>query len=170
MIDSGASLNFLNKATAARWKIDTQPCSPIHVSVVDGRPLAIVKRQATLELKAAGIVHKETFYIAPIGIHSMILGMPWLSHFNPDINWRTKAVGRRLQQHAELLTNPLPQQTLETTSTPNQPPIQIRLTTRIHPTDQVYLFHFQPSTCELNAAEATSGHETPKILEIPNEY
>ena len=84
-------MNFLNESTATQLKINTQPCPPIHVSVVDGCALTVVKRQATFEFKAAGTLHKETFYIAPIGIHSMILGIPWLSHFNPNINWRTKA-------------------------------------------------------------------------------
>jgi len=30
----------------------------------------------------------QTFLVAPIGIHSIILGMPWLEYTNPTIDWR----------------------------------------------------------------------------------
>jgi len=96
LVDSGATLNFLHEDTVDTLRIDTQPCPPIEVMVVDGRPLPTkIQRQVTLDFTKHDETYQETFYVAPIGVHSMILGMPWLEHANPDIDWPTKTAKRR---------------------------------------------------------------------------
>ena len=112
LIDCGASLNFLHEDLVAQLKIDTRPCTPINVTVVDGRPLPPIRQQVTLVFNAPE-TYRETFYIAPIGIHHMILGMPWLTHANPVIDWKTRTVKPRLGQEP-----PTPPRTPDTQSTP----------------------------------------------------
>ena len=109
LVDSGATLNFLHEDTVDTLRIDTQPCPPIEVMVVDGRPLPTkIQRQVTLDFTEHDETYQETFYVAPIGVHSMILGMPWLEHANPDIDWPTKTVKRRqrLEISTALRVNP----------------------------------------------------------------
>ena len=55
--------------------LDTQPCSPVQVILADGRTLVHSSRQVTLEFTIAGVPQTQTFLVAPIGVHSMILGM-----------------------------------------------------------------------------------------------
>ncbi|ESK81011.1 reverse transcriptase-rnase h-integrase [Moniliophthora roreri MCA 2997] len=42
-----------------------------------------------LEFQIAGKEFKENFMISGIGDEEMILGLPWLRHHNPEINWET---------------------------------------------------------------------------------
>ena len=39
-----------------------------------------------------GIIHKEEFYAIKCGKDNIILGLPWLNHVNPTINWVNKHV------------------------------------------------------------------------------
>ena len=39
-----------------------------------------------------GIIHKEEFYTIKCGKDNIILGLPWLNHVNPTINWVSKHV------------------------------------------------------------------------------
>ena len=141
LIDCGATLNFIHEETVSQLRIDTQPCPPIEVSVVDGRTLpSLVQRQATLEVKEPNLgTYHETFYVASIGMHSMILGMPWLEHADPDIHWRAK--------------------TIELRATGQE------LTMRIHPTDQVFLMYVTPNSAQCNNASASK-----EPVRIPDEY
>ena len=106
LIDCGATLNFLHEETIAQLQIDTQPCPPIEVTVVDGRSLpSAIRRQVTLDFEVNNEKYHETFYIAPIGVHAMILGMPWLTNVNPDIDWRARTAKPRLRQ--DIIPTPL---------------------------------------------------------------
>ena len=42
-IDSGATVNCINEQLVDELRIPTRPCDPLRLSVVDGKPLAIVK-------------------------------------------------------------------------------------------------------------------------------
>src|SRR5204863_6203857 len=46
----------------------------------------------------------QTFYVAPIGMHSMILGMPWLESVNPVIDWRRKTILSYFVHNTPVLT------------------------------------------------------------------
>ena len=92
LIDSGASLNFIHEYIVSLLEIPTEPCPPIRVALADGRVLLHSNRKVTLNVTIAGVPQRHTFYVAPIGIHTMILGMPWLEHINPLIDWRLKRV------------------------------------------------------------------------------
>jgi hypothetical protein len=92
LVDSGATMNFINECIVATLGLETEPCAPTRVVLADGRVLAHSNRQITLKFTIAGITQTQTFLVAPIGIHSIILGMPWLEHTNPTIDWRLKTV------------------------------------------------------------------------------
>jgi len=51
-----------------------------------------------LSFTIAGVAHTETFLVAPIGVHSIILGMPWLENTNPLIDWKLKSVEPRTSE------------------------------------------------------------------------
>jgi Reverse transcriptase (RNA-dependent DNA polymerase)/gag-polyprotein putative aspartyl protease len=92
LVDSGAILNFIHEALVERLRLQTQLSSPVQVTVANGDILTHANRTVTLKFTIAGIPQEETFLVAPIGIHSIILGMPWLEKMNPQIDWPTKVV------------------------------------------------------------------------------
>src|SRR5204862_3595193 len=92
LVDSGATLNFIHEALVANLGLITQSCPPIKVRLADGRILAHTNRKVSLKFTIAGVPHTQTFYVAPIGMHSVILGMPWLKSVNPVIDWRRKTI------------------------------------------------------------------------------
>ena len=92
LIDSGATLNFIHEALVANLGLITQSCPPVKVRLADGRILTHTNRKVTLNFTIAGVRQMQTFYVAPIGMHSMILGMPWLESVNPVIDWRRKTI------------------------------------------------------------------------------
>ena len=197
LIDSGATLNFIHEAVVASLNLPTQPCPPLKVLLADGRLLTHSSRKVTLQFKIAGVLQTQTFYVAPIGIHSMILGMPWLEHTNPIIDWKRKTVLSRdlaaLSNPTEsstksALTNPSPNleppskpttKTKTKTKTksgplPREPsprpsPPPVRLTRHIGPHDQVYVLHLD-SVYTLPQFLTGIHTASDTTSEIPEEY
>src|SRR5271169_3060821 len=99
LLDSGASINLIHESVVKSLKLKTRSCSPTQVSLADGRTLPHANAEAVLDFSIAGVPHQEIFLVAPIGIHSMILGMPWLERVNPLIDWRKKVVTPRRSRH-----------------------------------------------------------------------
>src|ERR1700722_19890719 len=91
LIDSGATLNFINEWIVTQLNLKTESCPSTRVTLADGRLLTHSARQVTLEYTVAGVAQHDTFLVAPIGDHSLILGMPLLERVNPRINWIVKS-------------------------------------------------------------------------------
>jgi len=104
LVDSGATLNFIHEALVANLGLITQSCPPIKVRLADGRILTHTNRKVTLNFTIAGVRQMQTFYVAPIGMHSMILGMPWLESVNPVIDWRRKTILSYFVHNTPVLT------------------------------------------------------------------
>ena len=98
LLDSGAALNFINERLASSLRQPIQSFSPIQVSLADGRALTHDTAFVNLPFTIASIPHSHTFLLAPICIHSMILGMPWLESVNPDVNWQLKTDNSRVRE------------------------------------------------------------------------
>ena len=94
LIDSDASLNFIHENIVSLFQILTESCLSIQISVADGRNLLHSNHQVTLNLTIVGISLNAK--LSPIGVHSMILGMPWLEYINSLIDWRLKTVHSRV--------------------------------------------------------------------------
>ena len=92
LIDSGTTLNFINEWIVNQLKLKTEPCPSTCVTLADGRFPTHSARQVTLEYTVAGIAQRDIFLVAPIGDHSLIVGMPRLERVNPRIDWRAKSV------------------------------------------------------------------------------
>ena len=69
-------MNFINERIVASLGLETEPCTLTRVVLADGRTLAHSNHQVTLKLSIAGVIQTQTFLVAPIGVHSIILGMP----------------------------------------------------------------------------------------------
>ncbi|KAF7762392.1 hypothetical protein Agabi119p4_8985 [Agaricus bisporus var. burnettii] len=83
LIDSGAQENFVNEIYAQKHNLTLKPLNqPIHLRYADGssNPKATVKIPALVTQLAA---------------KDIILGIPFLTAQNPDINWKTRTFGWR---------------------------------------------------------------------------
>ena len=108
MVDSGATLNFIHESIVRRLSLKTTPCTSTQITVADGRVLCHATRQVTLDYHIAKFPQRDTFLVAPIGDHSIILGMPWLKLVNPQINWITKTIERFLETDESQTLEPPP--------------------------------------------------------------
>jgi hypothetical protein len=96
LIDSGASACFVDVDFAMKHQLPTQPKDiSIPVEVIDGRIISsggVTKE--TLPLKVSLGDHQETiaFNLIPAPKHPFILGLNWLKHHNPHIDWNNGTV------------------------------------------------------------------------------
>jgi len=90
LLDSGATENFIDHATATQLRLGMKAL--LHkraVYNVDGTP----NRRGTISHAVDLLVAKgnkklhQRFYVTDLGQDRFIFGYPWFREFNPDINW-----------------------------------------------------------------------------------
>jgi hypothetical protein len=95
LIDSGAEGNFLDHKTALRLRIPLVPLDPpILVTALSGQSLPPVTHVTeSVSLITSGN-HTETisFLLTDSPLAPVVLGHPWLSRHNPNINWSQNTV------------------------------------------------------------------------------
>jgi hypothetical protein len=95
LIDSGATKNFVNLRMAEQWKMPRKTLhNPRPIVNVDGTPnkVGAVKEACILEITHQGHSFLQRFYVMDLGFDRVLLGYPWLTTFNPQINWKTGAI------------------------------------------------------------------------------
>ena len=110
LIDSGSSHDFISASFVQQHEVKTQTMEGIlSVTLADGRTTS-EPRLTTLPLKVTLADENErlTFTVFPIARHDVILGRPWLTKNNPQINYRTNQVKLESghQSTARLATEP----------------------------------------------------------------
>ena len=94
LLDSGALACFLDEEFAKRHKIRlVQKSKPIHVEVIDGRPL--ISGSITYESEPVEVIFKNhnsyvVFNIIRTPSNPVILGLSWLETHNPSIDWKSR--------------------------------------------------------------------------------
>ena len=87
MLDSGATVNAISQYTARRIGEPLRP-SCEKVRFADGRE-GEVKGEATIRIDSKGHAEKVTGVVLPGMTSDILLGRPWLSEWNPTIDWAT---------------------------------------------------------------------------------
>jgi predicted aspartyl protease len=98
LIDSGATENFVDIRTAERWNMPRKTLpKPRQIVNVDGTEnrAGQVMEACILEVGHGENRHLQRFYITDLGFDRILLGYPWLSAFNPRINWKEGKVQER---------------------------------------------------------------------------
>ncbi|KAE8244356.1 hypothetical protein A4X13_0g6653 [Tilletia indica] len=96
VIDSGALGIFISPAYVQRHNLHsllTKLDVPLAVQDVAGRPLPQVTHSLSTTLSLFGEqrlshVERVRFFVADIGSFDIILGLPWLLHHDPHIDWQ----------------------------------------------------------------------------------
>ncbi|KAI5115969.1 hypothetical protein M0805_001133 [Coniferiporia weirii] len=90
LIDSGAEGKFIDAKFVIKYCIPTKLLQqPILVQNVDGTPNqhGTITRYTWRLIKISGRSITTTFLVTSLGKEDVILGLPWLKHHNPAINW-----------------------------------------------------------------------------------
>lgn len=99
LLDSGAMLNFVSSAWVKQMQLQTKTVvRPVPVELADG---SVVQADRVLHgpmLKLDGWTQPgHTFYVIPMSkAYQIVLGMPWLSSVNPQIDWQEGSLAIRL--------------------------------------------------------------------------
>src|ERR1700761_6267999 len=91
MFDSGATSLFINHKYASKHNMMKIPLEhPILLYNIDGsrNKAGSITHKVRLNLRVGKDKEKFDFYITSLGPKKVILGLPWLRHRNPQINWQ----------------------------------------------------------------------------------
>ena len=91
MVNSGATALFIDKKYADSQKMWQTPLKhPIRLHNIDGtlNEAGSITHKVKLRLKIGEDEEQFEFYITSLGPEKVILGLPWLRHRNPRINWQ----------------------------------------------------------------------------------
>jgi hypothetical protein len=92
LIDSGAGGKFIDQNFAKRSGFNILKLDhPVRALNVDGteNKKGIITTYVNLDLVVNGRKTRERLFVTGLGRERIILGFPWLTEQNPDINWKT---------------------------------------------------------------------------------
>ena len=96
MLDSGATgKGFIDESFAHSNKLTLfELRNRRRLNVVDGRPSSAgdITHVVKLDMDIKGHKEKMLFYVTKLGKYDIILGKPWLTDHNPNVNWSTNLV------------------------------------------------------------------------------
>ncbi|CAD6974131.1 unnamed protein product [Tilletia controversa] len=96
LIDSGASDDLISQSFILKNTLTTQPLQhPVECELADGRIVHVDSSvNSKLKFSVGSDTRSETLQlaVAPLKHADVILGRPWLSRHNPDIDWTTGTI------------------------------------------------------------------------------
>jgi len=100
LVDTGATQNFLSEDAAKKlnltWKENN---TPKPVTNADGSKCGsgMITQYCDIPMKLNDLWKEERFYKAETGTDQVVLGIPWLTNFQPMINWTEGTVTEVLE-------------------------------------------------------------------------
>jgi len=95
MIDSGATEDFIDREVRNKHGIKMiKAKNPRRIYLADGKPSAMapVTHMTKVPMDISSDRDLETFQVANLQNHEVILRMPWLREHNPTIDWNHKRI------------------------------------------------------------------------------
>jgi len=112
LVDSGVTINLVHKFVVSFLELTMQPPPGLLATLADSKTVLSCSGYVSLSYTIAGVSYHGTFFVAPLGAQSMILGMRYLEWENPVIDLATKTPTPR---------SGLPPPTIPTTIPPTIP-------------------------------------------------
>lgn len=181
MIDSGATNSFVNSSFLGTTHIPlVQKDVPLELQVIDGRPIssgAITHHSALSTLSISGHEENISLDITSLGNYPVILGLPWLSLHNPEIDWKNQSIifnskhclNQCIPSRSQPDTPVLGDQSHKVIDTQSTPPIQSRLETPIPP-PRISLVSVAAFRLALKKTDCVYGFNTPAPYHEPDQW
>jgi hypothetical protein len=87
-VDCGATKDFISNNFVKQTGILTRECEPLRVRLADGSFTTTSHCAKALSLSIGNHTEHRDFVTTDLDTFDIILGNPWLTYFNPDINWQ----------------------------------------------------------------------------------
>ncbi|KAJ0392132.1 hypothetical protein P43SY_010819 [Pythium insidiosum] len=97
-VDSGASFNAISPSAASKLKLKVTTCKkPLQLTLGTNQKVIIPRKvtRFTVQLKGFPAYETEAFVMDVPEDKHVLLGLPWLSTVNPEIDWTTKEIKHR---------------------------------------------------------------------------
>ena len=92
LVDSGASANFVDADFIKQNRLTTTTSDARMISLADGSMHRSDQRLRDAHLSVGDYEEKQTFTVLPLKGQSAILGLPWLTKNNANIDWRKRRI------------------------------------------------------------------------------
>src|SRR5258708_3528401 len=95
LLDSGATGMFINRDFVQKHQLETTPLpQPILLCNIDGstNEHGSITEEVHALLCFRQHLERAQFAVTNLGWQSVIIGHPWLSHHNPEVDWTTQKV------------------------------------------------------------------------------
>ena len=98
LVDSGASKNYASPDAVENWELPSTP-DLVHLELADGSKIHSTQKILGVLCSAGQIVSYEDFTVTKL-LHGVdvVLGMTWLRHWNPLIDWVQQVLYVRTQE------------------------------------------------------------------------
>ena len=106
LLDSGASHCFLSPKIVKKFKLHTNPVKPpLPLSMFDGTSVIYVTEQLSLDVSFPdGVTHHIAFFVAPLDpTCDAVLGLNWLSKYNPLVDWSLRQITFHTAEQVKIL-------------------------------------------------------------------
>jgi len=113
LIDSGASEEYIDEQVVSSLSLPTLQQGQRQVRLANGALQDASSKVPDLRFRLGQFKDRRPFTVTKLAQHDLILGKPWLTAHNPDIDWVTNTV--TLQRHNTIYTLQQPVDTLEET-------------------------------------------------------
>ena len=94
LVDCGATGNFIDPILIQQLLLPSQPIKPLQVLNIDGtlNKQEQITTTTWVHFQASAFKDDLSLMIVGLGRAQIILGMPWLTQKNPQINWVKKSI------------------------------------------------------------------------------
>ena len=93
LLDCGATGNFVSAEFVRKHNLSTSPLPhPDVITLADGSQQKAGSIMNAADIGIGSYTDTLDFVSLPLAGYDVILGMPWLDHFNPIVNWRKHVV------------------------------------------------------------------------------
>ena len=106
LLDSGASHCFLSPKIVKKFKLLTNPVKPpLPLSMFDGTSVIYVTEQLSLDVSFPdSVTHHIAFFVTPLDpTCDAVLGLNWLSKYNPLVDWSLRQITFRTAEQVKIL-------------------------------------------------------------------
>jgi hypothetical protein len=161
LLDSGASANFVDQHLVQELSLPTASISsPVTIRVADGRT-TVVGSSVSVDLSVGSLDCRVTCLPTELAYYDLVLGKPWLTEFNPVVNWKLNAVSLFHADKTHVLLGS------QRSGLPEYVVSAMEVEELVKSGDPMYLIQLNAVT---NTSQDTNTYNVPELEELLQEF